>query len=78
MDEMISAVEGGRGALPLLAFAVSRLVGTERRGSEVVDARGIPADRRRCGGAGAARRGDDGADRGLASRGEVPRRLAKP
>ena len=63
VDEMISAVEGGRGALPLLAFAVSRLWEKSEAGGKAPHARGIPADRRRRGGARAARGGDDGPDR---------------
>ena len=42
VDEMVEAVEGARGALPLLAFAVSRLWERRDREREAPDARGLP------------------------------------
>ena len=62
-DEMLDAVEGERGALPLLAFAAARLWERARPGAGPAHPRGLRADRRGRRRAGAARRGDARADR---------------
>ena len=58
VEEMVVAVASERGALPLLAFAVSRLWEERDRESKAPHAGGLRADRRCGGGAGPARRGD--------------------
>ena len=74
---MIQSVEGARAALPLLAFAVSRLWEKRDRDKKTLTRVGVRGDWR-CGGrARPARRGHDGPDR-LRATGIGPRDLPKP
>ena len=63
VEEMLAAVAGERAALPLLAFAVSRLWERRDREHSVADARSLPGDRRRRGRPRPARRGHAPGDR---------------
>ena len=63
----VGAVEGERGALPLLAFAVSRLWERRDRERKLLTRAALRGDRRRRGRARAARGGDARADRGRAA-----------
>ncbi len=74
---MVSLVEGNRGALPLLAFAVARLWEKRDRERQAPDPRGLPGDRRGRRRPGPARRGHDGPDR-LGAPGPGPRDLPQP
>ena len=58
VDEMLAEVAGERGALPLVAFAMSRLWDARDRERGLLTPRGLPRDRRRGRRAGAACRGD--------------------
>ena len=62
-DEMLAAVEGERGALPLLAFSVARLWAERDRGKRILSRAAHERDRGRRGRPGPARRGDPGTDR---------------
>ena len=75
--EMVAAVEKERGALPLLAFAISRLWEERNPGDEASDSRGLRADRRRGGSARTARGGDASGSWPRAG-GHRPRALPQP
>ncbi len=59
VEEMLAEVEGERGALPLLAFAMARLWEKRDRENGLLTRTGLSRHRRRRRRAGPARRGDD-------------------